>query len=114
MLSLITAALACRGGGEDTTLVFTPDQLPAGQAGAPYDVTITVTKNVTPVGDFALSDGSLPDGLSFEYKQNESSVRIYGVPQESGTFDLAFSVWCYGTNHAGQTGTKTYKLVINP
>jgi hypothetical protein len=95
------------------SLQFDPDQLPHAQVGMPYEAEIHVTQNRTPVGDFAILDGSLPSGLVLKKVEGvEDTAKISGVPQEAGTFTLKISVWCYGTNVAGQTGEKEYSLVI--
>jgi len=93
-------------------LVFEPDTLPEAEAGVPYEVTVQVTQNETPVGDFWVEAGGLPNGLTLEFVEGEDSARIFGVPQESGTYTFKVSVWCYGTNVSGQEGSKEYILVV--
>lgn len=96
-----------------SSLKFDPDQLPEAQIGTPYEAEIHVTQNRTPVGDFAISEGSLPSGLEFKKVDGvDDTARISGVPQETGTFTFKISVWCYGTNVSGQTGEQEYSLVV--
>ncbi len=93
-------------------LVFEPDTLPEAEAGVPYEVTVQVTQNKTPVGDFFVEGGGLPNGLTLEFVAGEDAARIFGVPQEPGTYTFKVSVWCYGTNVSGQEGNKEYILVV--
>lgn len=93
-------------------LVFTPDILPDAEAGLPYEVIIQISQNETPVGDFQILGGGLPNGLTYEFVEGEDNARIFGVPEESGTYKFTVSVWCYGTNVSGQTGEKEYTLVV--
>ncbi len=93
-------------------LLFQPEVLPAGQVGVPYDARILITGNVTPAGDFSVSDGALPAGLSLETLKGENAARISGTPKEAGSFRFKVFVWCYGTNVSGQTGEKEFVLVV--
>jgi hypothetical protein len=95
-------------------LTFSPEELPDGQAGLPYDVEIIVAMNATPVGAFGISEGSLPAGLSLEKMDTGNSARISGTPQQTGTYAFTVSVWCYGTNVSGQSGDKSYTLIVGP
>jgi hypothetical protein len=95
-------------------LAFTPDRLPEAQPDVPYQIDIFIAQNTTPVGDMYISEGSLPAGLTFEKLASEDAGRISGTPVETGTFTITVSVWCYGTNVSGQTGEKTYTLVVGP
>ena len=112
---LLLASLACIVSPLlRSSLVFSPDALPAAQVNQPYSVDITVSKNATPMFEAGVADGSLPDGLTVELQQDENLVRISGTPTEAGTYTFTISVACYGTNVSGQTGTKDYTLVVNP
>ena len=93
-------------------LVFTPDTLPDAEAGVPYEVTIQISQNETPVGDFQIVEGGLPNGLTYEFVEGEDNARIFGVIRESGTYKFKVRVWCYGTNVSGQTGEKEYTLLV--
>lgn len=93
-------------------LVFTPDTLPDAEAGVPYEVTIQISQNETPVGDFQIVRENCPDGLTYEFVEGEDNARIFGVIRKSGTYKFKVSVWCYGTNVSGQTGEKEYTLVV--
>jgi hypothetical protein len=96
------------------TLRFIPDAMPKGRVGDFYYVIIKITNNQTPAGEFTISQGNLPKGLMFQRLTGQDAVLISGTPQESGAFHFVLNVWCYGTNHSGQTGTKDYVLPINP
>ncbi len=93
-------------------LVFDPDLLPDAQVGVPYEVTISISQNRTPAGDFSLSEGALPPGLELVYVQAEDTAKITGTPTQAGTFAFTISVWCYGTSVNGQTGDKQYIIGV--
>jgi hypothetical protein len=95
-------------------LQFKPDQLPQIRVGQPYQVDILVAGNVTPVGDYSVSEGALPAGLTLVMDQNLRIGRISGSPTQFGTYNFTVSVWCLGTNVNGQTGDKRYTLVVAP
>jgi hypothetical protein len=95
------------------SLHFSPDQLPAGQTGRSYRVTITVSDNVTPVEHMSVIQGRLPRGLTMHSARGSSTTTIHGVPKEKGTFSIVISAVCLGTNVSGQAGSKSYDLVVN-
>jgi hypothetical protein len=95
-------------------LKFSPDVLPEAQVGSAYDAEIRIGLNNTPAGDFFISEGELPEGLEFAFLEGEDAATIAGTPVEAGTFTFTVSVWCFGTQVSGQTGEKTYSLVVNP
>jgi hypothetical protein len=95
-------------------LGFTPNAMPRGQVGVFYFVIIKITNNKTPAGEFTISQGNLPKGLTFQRLTGQDAVLISGIPEETGAFHFIINVWCYGTNHMGQTGTKDYVLSVNP
>jgi hypothetical protein len=95
-------------------LGFVPNAMPKGQVGVYYFAIIKITNNETPAGEFSITAGSLPKGLTFQRLDGQDAVLISGVPQESGAFHFLLNVWCYGTNHSGQTGTKDYVIPISP
>ena len=58
-------------------LSFQPDSLPAAEARVPYEAMITISGNVTPAGEFSISEGALPAGLTLEKAQGHAdSARI--------------------------------------
>ena len=93
-------------------LVFDPLELPAAQVGVAYEVTITVSQDVTPVYWMELTDGALPDGLTFEYHENDSFAKIVGTPTSAGTFKFSVGAACRGTSINGQTGHKEYVIDV--
>jgi hypothetical protein len=84
------SVMACLGEMR-SALVFSPDKLPAGKAGQPYQATITVTQNSTPLNTISVSEGDLPAGLEITHKEGEDSALISGTPQTAGTYK--FTVW---------------------
>lgn len=95
-------------------LKFSPDTLPDAQVGIAYDAEIQISLNNTPVGDFFISEGELPEGLEFTFLDGENAATIVGTPTEGGTYTFTVTVWCFGTQVSGQTGEKTYSLTVNP
>jgi hypothetical protein len=95
-------------------LKFTPDTLPGAQVGNAYEAKIAISLNNTPVGDFFISEGSLPKGLEFTFLDGEDAATITGMPTEAGTFSFTVGVWCYGTQVSGQSGEKGYTIVVKP
>ena len=94
------------------SLEFLPDQVPAARVGQPYHVDILIARNVTPVGNYSISEGALPPGLDLVMDQAIRIGRISGTPTRAGTYQFTVSVWCLGTNVNGQTGDKQYTLVV--
>jgi hypothetical protein len=111
VLALLMSTLSCWEISRPD-IVFRPDTLPDAQVGVPYEVEIQISQNETLVGDFYISEGNLPKGLTLEFLQGEDKAKIHGVPEESGTFTFKSTVWCYGTNVNGQEGEKKYTLVV--
>jgi hypothetical protein len=110
---VLLGTLACMLFGQPRgPLSFQPDTLPAAQAGGPYETKITISGNVTPAGEFSISAGALPPGLTLETVQADHSARIFGTPAKPGTYTFKVFVWCYGTNVSGQEGEKEYTLVV--
>jgi len=93
-------------------LSFLPDKMPDAQVGVPYKVEIVITGNTTPVGNYSISDGTLPPGLELVMDEQLHTAWISGTPSQTGTFKFTISVWCYGTNVSGQTGDKQYVLLV--
>jgi hypothetical protein len=112
-LALIISSLACWDTNRPA-LAITPADLPAARAGVPYDVEIQVSQNETPVYSFYVFEGTLPQGLVFEFDEeaHEDKARIRGIPEESGTFTFKVAARCLGTNVNGQTGEWEYTLVV--
>jgi hypothetical protein len=110
---VLLAILAC---APDTSprpaLVFDPLELPAARVGVAYEVTITVSQNVTPVYWIALSDSVLPDGLTLEFHENDGFAKIIGTPTLPGTFTFVISAACLGTSVNGQVGQKEYVIEV--
>lgn len=110
-------AIACDDNTPEPTpspnvLTISPPELPGATAGQPYQTTITVTGNRTPVGYIGIESGALPTGLEIRYQQIENTAVIEGTPQEAGTFMFTIGTWCMGTNQPGQTAHEDYELVI--
>jgi hypothetical protein len=113
LLALSVTCLACLRATNRSNILFLPDVLPDAQVGGRYEQEISFFGNQTPVGDMYLPEGSLPDGLRFEFVRSNGIARIYGTPKEAGTFTLKTSLWCYGTSVNGQSGEKTYTLKVH-
>jgi hypothetical protein len=98
--------------GLRTPLLFSPLELPEAHVGQPYEVTITVSGNETPLGSISVNDAELPLGLTLRYEEDEYIAIIEGVPEKAGEFEFTVSAWCLGTNVNGQTGEKRYLLLV--
>jgi hypothetical protein len=94
------------------SLVIEPDKLPSARKGDEYEAEIVVSQAETPVIDFYILEGTLPDGLSMEHVEHENAAKITGIPMEAGTFTFTISVQCYGTNVSGQSSSKEYTIVV--
>jgi len=93
-------------------VAFSPTELPEAVLGQPYEVTLTVTRNETPVGNIAVDDGELPPGLALTYEDRATSATIAGTPTEAGEFEFRLGAWCLGTSVSGQEGYQTYTLRV--
>lgn len=95
-------------------LIFTPANLPEARTGVSYDAEIQVSQNETPVYSLYVSEGTLPQGLIFEFDESahENKAWIRGVPEELGTFTFKVAARCLGTNVSGQMGEWEYTLVV--
>jgi hypothetical protein len=95
------------------TLSFAPDQLPAGQAGTAYRVTIGVSGNRTPVFQMTVAAGELPRGLKLKQVSGTDTALLSGTPREAGSFPFTVRASCLGTNTSGQSGEHAYVLVVD-
>ena len=93
-------------------LKVAPPTLPEGKAGQPYEASIVVSDNETPLGGAYVESGSLPPGLSFGRVEQQNRLPIVGTPTGAGKHAFRVSLWCYGTNFPGQSTTRDYVIVI--
>jgi hypothetical protein len=107
---LFVVLLACRC--TSPPLAFSPPELPEAQVGQPYEATITVSGNHTPVFLISVDSEELPPGLTLHYEDNASTAEIKGVPEKAGEFEFTVRAYCYGTNVSGQTGERRYRLLV--
>jgi hypothetical protein len=105
---MVVLACSCTG----APLAFSPPKLPDAQVGEPYEATITVSGNHTPVFLIAVDGEELPPGLALHYEENASTAEIKGVPEKAGSFEFTVRALCYGTNVSGQTGERRYTLLV--
>jgi len=112
LLLLILSTPACR---DDVTppLRFVPTELPEAQVGRPYQATITVVGNRTPVFRIEVVDGELPAGLALHYEPDDNFAEINGIPSVPGESEFTILAACYGTNVTGQTGQQHYELSVS-
>jgi hypothetical protein len=92
--------------------VFSPLALPEAVLGQPYEVTVAVAGNKTPVFRIAVDDGKLAPGLALHYERNASTATIAGIPKEAGEFEFGVGAACKGTSISGQTGEQRYTLLV--
>jgi hypothetical protein len=93
-------------------LAFSPTELPEATVGQPYEVTITISGNHTPVFLISVDNVELPPGLTLQHEHNASTAQIRGVPEQAGEFEFTVNATCYGTNVSGQTGEHRYRLLV--
>jgi hypothetical protein len=110
---VLVLTLACfRDPRPRPALEFDPAKLIGAQVGVPYEATITVSQNVTPVYWMEVTEGALPEGLTLEYHEHDSFVKIVGTPSRPGTFTFTVSTACLGTSVGGQTGQMEYQIEV--
>jgi hypothetical protein len=90
-------------------LDLTPDALPPGKAGIPYDETVaavggTGTKKLT----YAITAGTVPPGLRLAVAPGE--LDVLGTPTAAGTFTVTVTA----VDEAGDTWTADYPVTIRP
>ena len=84
------------------TIVVNPATLPNTTAGLSYSQTLTATGGVAPYA-LTVTAGSLPNGLTLT-----SGGVLSGTTTASGTFNFTVTA----TDANGQTGTRTYTVVV--
>jgi hypothetical protein len=107
---LLMLVLGCRG--SSPPLAFSPPELPEARVGQPYEATIAVSGNHTPVFLISVDSAELPPGLTLHYEDGASSAEINGVPENAGQYEFTVHASCYGTNVSGQTGERRYRLLV--
>jgi hypothetical protein len=80
--------------------------LPSGTVGKAYSVTLAAAGGTAPYGNWQITAGSLPGGLTL----NTSSGVLSGTPAGAGTSGFVVQV----ADSASITATKTFSLTINP
>lgn len=93
-------------------LILEPATLPPAQKGVAYEAELSVSQNETPVVDFYIIEGALPDGLIIELVEAEDTAKITGIPIKGGTFAFTILVQCYGTSVSGQSSSKDYTIAV--
>jgi hypothetical protein len=104
--------LACLSTKTRSALAFSPLEFPEALLGQPYEATITVSGNETPVFLISINSEGLPPGLTLHYEKDTSTAIIKGVPEKVGEFEFTVLASCYGTNISGQTGEQRYLFVV--
>jgi len=93
----------CNGVSASAQPLAMSANLPAGAVGQAYSGAVTATGGDPPY-TFAVSSGSLPDGLSLS-----SAGAVRGTPQSSGSAVFTVKV----TDSAGASTSETFSLTIN-
>jgi hypothetical protein len=96
----------------NNALTISPAELPDAQLYQPYQATVTITGEKTPVGGIGVGSGALPDGLKITYEEGNNTASISGDPTLLGTFSFTISASCKGTNKQGQSGQQKYVIVV--
>ncbi len=86
------------------TITVNPATLPDGTIGASYDQTVSGSGGTAPY-TFAVTNGSLPDGLTLD----SNTGQISGTATVLGTFNFDITA----TDTYGCSGTRSYSITIN-
>ena len=84
-------------------ITISPEALPAGMLGAPFDSRLAASGGTAPY-QFQLIDGTLPAGVALD-----ADGRLHGTAKTSGTF----AVTVRAVDALGFSGTRTLNLVIS-
>jgi hypothetical protein len=84
-------------------IILNPSTVPPGNAGTPYNQTVTASGGTAPY-TFAISSGSLPGGLTL----NPATGAISGTPTQVGLFNFQIGA----TDAVGCQGARQYSLLI--
>ncbi|HEY1036746.1 MAG TPA: putative Ig domain-containing protein, partial [Pseudoxanthomonas sp.] len=84
-------------------IAISPETLPAGMLGAPFDSRLAASGGTAPY-QFQLIDGTLPAGVALD-----ADGRLHGTARTSGTF----AVTVRAVDALGFSGTRTLNLVIS-
>lgn len=112
MAALLAAAMGCVSSATPVPLTFAPAVLPEAAAGEPYQALIAVAGAETPLFDMRITQGALPEGLSWHYRPEAGSAEIQGVPAAAGRYTFTVTASCLGTSRDGQRGEQEYTLVV--
>ncbi len=88
--------------------VFTPTTMPAGQVGASYNQTISVTGGTAPYGNFVVTAGSLPPGLTLSH-----AGVVSGTPTANGSFTFTVQASDSSTGTGPYTQGQAISLTVS-
>ncbi|THB65575.1 MAG: hypothetical protein D6B27_08370 [Gammaproteobacteria bacterium] len=112
MLYLSALAIDC---GTRPDLKISPEKLKDATVDKKYLLTFSIANNHTPVGGYHIKSGKLPKGLELAHKKTEpwgNIGMIKGTPTEAGDFKIVIAAWAFGTQCAGQSGSREYILHV--
>lgn len=90
-----------------------PETLPAATVGVPYSIRIDVINASTPLSRLLVApDKPLPDGLELAHTERAKQGVIQGVPTAAGSYDVLVYGSTYGTQCAGQSAERLYRLDV--
>jgi hypothetical protein len=81
--------------------------LPAATGGQAYNVTLAATGGIPPYGNWSVSSGSLPPGLTL----NSPTGKISGTPDVAGTY--TFTVTVTDSENPAMTATATLSITVS-
>ena len=90
------------------TITFTPATLNPATVGSAYSQVISGSGGTAPYGNFAVTAGSLPAGLTLS-----ATGTLSGVPTAGGSFTFTISANDASTGAGPFTGTQVYTLQVN-
>lgn len=86
-------------------ITLSPNTLPVGFVGTPYSATITGSGGSAPYGNFTVTGGALPNGLTLS-----STGTITGIPTATGFF--SFTVRALDSSAGACPGSRLYSIAI--
>lgn len=90
-----------------------PVELLAATVGVPYRMRIDVINASTPLSSLLVApDKPLPAGLELVHTEREKQGVIQGIPTTTGSYDVLVYGSTYGTQCAGQSAERLYRLDV--
>ncbi|KDO02020.2 hypothetical protein [Pseudomonas donghuensis] len=89
---------------------LSPEALPLARVGQPYQAQITLIASSSPVSGFYAEP--LPPGLTLQHQGRRPDATLVGTPQREGVYHFVVSVGAFGTQCAGLSADREYRLEV--